>query len=127
MNQRHLDFKHVIKTQNDLLYELVDSYVNRFIDMESYYENLFAGREYMTLEELLNTKKGASRNVKYTALVISGTLSYTALSRRVGLTVPRLRQIVYNTIKKINPDLVKLYLPDLRKRKIEILKALLSM
>ena len=127
MNQRHIDFKHVIKTQEDLLDELTHSHMNGLTTTEEYYANLFAGKERMTLEELLNTKEGASRNIKYTALVISGTLSYTALSRRVGLTVPRLQQIVYNTIKKINPDLVKLYLPDLRKRKIEILKALLSM
>lgn len=122
-----LDFKHTIKTHNDFFYELIKSYVNASISMEDYYERLFSGKEYMTMEELLETKEGKSRNIKYTALIVSGAFSYTALSRHVGLTVPRLRQIVYSTIKKIDPELCQLYLKSLRKRKLEILRALLDM
>ena len=122
-----LDFKHTIKTHNDLFHELIKSYINASISMEDYYERLFSGKEYMATEELLKTKDGKSRNIKYTALIVSGVFSYTALSHHVGLTAPRLRQIVYKTIKKIDPRLCQLYLKDLRKRKVEILKDLLDM
>ena len=130
MNQRHIDFKHTVKTQNDLLEELEESFRQGTKDIQSYIDSRIGldVNESITVEDLLELNHdGKDRNIKYTAVIVSGATSYVGLSRIVGLSAPRIRQIVYNTLKKINPELNKMLLPELKRKRIVLLKKLLSM